>query len=183
MTTETEFDPDAQQPLDPESDDGLATWNVWDAALRAGADAVDAAATRLTGGADELDAARRAGLHYRDVRHRLEGVEDVFGPTPAVETASNAVAEGAAQVERADDPVLCRADGQLDETGGSGRGGRVVRGVGAVLGAVRVTAEPAPARDALLGEHCGQGAHRRALRLRQQRVGAVAAGGCRRCPA
>jgi DNA-binding LacI/PurR family transcriptional regulator len=30
------------------------------------------------------------------VRHRLEGVEDVFGPVPAFETASNAVAEGAA---------------------------------------------------------------------------------------
>ena len=24
--------------LDPETDDGLVTWNVWDAALRAGAD-------------------------------------------------------------------------------------------------------------------------------------------------
>ena len=39
--------------------------------------------------------ARRARAHYRDVRHRIEGVEDVFGPVPVVETASNAVAEGA----------------------------------------------------------------------------------------
>ena len=38
---------------------------------------------------------RRARAHYRDVRHRMLGVEDVFGPVPVVETASNAVAEGA----------------------------------------------------------------------------------------
>ena len=41
-----------------------------------------------------VDAARRARTHYRDVRHRIEGVEDVFGPVPIYETASNAVAEG-----------------------------------------------------------------------------------------
>jgi DNA-binding LacI/PurR family transcriptional regulator len=33
-------------------------------------------------------------VHHRDVRHRINGVEDVFGPVPVVETASNAVAEG-----------------------------------------------------------------------------------------
>jgi DNA-binding LacI/PurR family transcriptional regulator len=33
-------------------------------------------------------------VHYRDVRHRINGVEDVFGPVPVVETASNSVAEG-----------------------------------------------------------------------------------------
>ncbi len=49
---------------------------------------------RLDGTRGMLDAARRARAHYRDVRHRLEGVEDVFGPAPAFETASNAVAEG-----------------------------------------------------------------------------------------
>lgn len=41
-----------------------------------------------------VDAARRAAAHYRDVRHRIAGVEDVFGPVPVIETASNAVAEG-----------------------------------------------------------------------------------------
>ena len=41
-----------------------------------------------------MDAARRARVHYRDVRHRIAGVEDVFGPVRVVETASNAVAEG-----------------------------------------------------------------------------------------
>ena len=50
---------------------------------------------RLDGTRGPLDAARRARAHYRDVRHRLQGVEDVFGPTPAFETASNAVDEGA----------------------------------------------------------------------------------------
>jgi DNA-binding LacI/PurR family transcriptional regulator len=49
---------------------------------------------RLDGTRGPLDAARRARAHYRDVRHRLLGVEDVFGPTPAFETASNAVDEG-----------------------------------------------------------------------------------------
>ncbi|WP_433287943.1 LacI family DNA-binding transcriptional regulator [Pseudonocardia sp. CA-142604] len=51
---------------------------------------------RLDGRCGPVDAARRARAHYRDVRHRLEGVEDVFGPVPAFETASNAVDEGAA---------------------------------------------------------------------------------------
>jgi DNA-binding LacI/PurR family transcriptional regulator len=51
---------------------------------------------RLDGRCGHVDAARRARAHYRDVRHRLEGVEDVFGPVPAFETASNAVDEGAA---------------------------------------------------------------------------------------
>jgi DNA-binding LacI/PurR family transcriptional regulator len=41
-----------------------------------------------------VDAARRARTHYRDVRHRILGVEDVFGPVPVIETASNAVDEG-----------------------------------------------------------------------------------------
>ena len=50
---------------------------------------------RLDGRRGPIDAARRTRAHYRDVRHRLEGVEDVFGPVPAVEAASNAVAEGA----------------------------------------------------------------------------------------
>ena len=49
---------------------------------------------RLDGTRGPLDAARRSRAHYRDVRHRLEGVEDVFGPVPAFETASNAVDEG-----------------------------------------------------------------------------------------
>jgi DNA-binding LacI/PurR family transcriptional regulator len=51
---------------------------------------------RLDGTHGPVDAARRARAHYRDVRHRIEGVEDVFGPVPIYETASNAVAEGAA---------------------------------------------------------------------------------------
>jgi DNA-binding LacI/PurR family transcriptional regulator len=51
---------------------------------------------RLDGRRGRIDGARRARAHYRDVRHRLEGVEDVFGPVPAVETASNAVDEGTA---------------------------------------------------------------------------------------
>jgi DNA-binding LacI/PurR family transcriptional regulator len=49
---------------------------------------------RLDGTRGPLDTARRSRVHYRDVRHRLEGVEDVFGPVPAFETASNAVNEG-----------------------------------------------------------------------------------------
>jgi DNA-binding LacI/PurR family transcriptional regulator len=49
---------------------------------------------RLDGRRGPVDAARRARIHYRDVRHRIAGVEDVFGPVPTLETASNAVAEG-----------------------------------------------------------------------------------------
>ncbi len=49
---------------------------------------------RLDGTRGEVGAARRARAHYRDVRHRIAGVEDVFGPVPIMETASNAVAEG-----------------------------------------------------------------------------------------
>ncbi len=51
---------------------------------------------RLDGTRGLVDPARRARTHYRDVRHRLEGVEDVFGAVPAFETASNVVDEGAA---------------------------------------------------------------------------------------
>lgn len=50
---------------------------------------------RLDGTRGVVGPQRRARAHYRDVRHRIEGVEDVFGPVPVVETASNAVAEGA----------------------------------------------------------------------------------------
>jgi len=50
---------------------------------------------RLDGTRGVVGPERRARAHYRDVRHRIEGVEDVFGPVPVVETASNAVAEGA----------------------------------------------------------------------------------------
>lgn len=50
---------------------------------------------RLDGTRGPLDRARRARTHYRNVRHRLEGVEDVFGAVPVFETASNAVDEGA----------------------------------------------------------------------------------------
>ena len=49
---------------------------------------------RLDGTRGEVGTARRALAHYRDVRHRITGVEDVFGPVPVMETASNAVAEG-----------------------------------------------------------------------------------------
>jgi DNA-binding LacI/PurR family transcriptional regulator len=49
---------------------------------------------RLDGTRGPVDAARRAGVHFRDVRHRIAGVEDVFGPVPVLETASNAVDEG-----------------------------------------------------------------------------------------
>jgi DNA-binding LacI/PurR family transcriptional regulator len=51
---------------------------------------------RLDGTSGLVDAARRTRNHYLDVRHRIEGVEDVFGPSPVFETPSNAVAEGAA---------------------------------------------------------------------------------------
>jgi DNA-binding LacI/PurR family transcriptional regulator len=51
---------------------------------------------RLDGTRGPVGTARRARAHYRDVRHRMEGVEDVFGAVPVFETASNAVAEGAA---------------------------------------------------------------------------------------
>ncbi len=49
---------------------------------------------RLDGSRGPVDEARRALVHYRDVRHRMEGVFDVFGHVPVVETASNAVDEG-----------------------------------------------------------------------------------------
>ena len=49
---------------------------------------------RLDGTRGPVGPQRRAQAHYRDVRHRIEGVEDVFGPVPIVETAGNAVAEG-----------------------------------------------------------------------------------------
>ena len=51
---------------------------------------------RLDGTRGPVSPARRARTHYRDVRQRLLAVEDVFGPVPVLETASNAVAEGAA---------------------------------------------------------------------------------------
>jgi DNA-binding LacI/PurR family transcriptional regulator len=51
---------------------------------------------RLDGTRGPITPQRRAQAHYRDVRHRIEGVEDVFGPVPAYETPSNAVDEGAA---------------------------------------------------------------------------------------
>ena len=51
---------------------------------------------RLDGTRGPVGPARRARAHYRDVQHRIEGVEDVFGPVPIYETASNAVDEGAA---------------------------------------------------------------------------------------
>lgn len=50
---------------------------------------------RLDGRRGPVDAARRARAHYRDVRHRMQGVEGVFGAVPVFETASNAVDEGA----------------------------------------------------------------------------------------
>ncbi|HXV94047.1 MAG TPA: LacI family DNA-binding transcriptional regulator, partial [Pseudonocardia sp.] len=58
--------------------------------------AIVAMPLRLDGTSGPVSAARRARTHYRDTRHRLEGVEDVFGPVPAYETASNAVDEGVA---------------------------------------------------------------------------------------
>jgi DNA-binding LacI/PurR family transcriptional regulator len=51
---------------------------------------------RLDGTRGPVSPERRALAHYRDVRHRMEGVEDVFGPVPVFETSSNAVDEGAA---------------------------------------------------------------------------------------
>ena len=56
--------------------------------------AVVAMPLRLDGTRGPVDQARRARTHYRDVRQRLLAVEDVFGPVPILETASNAVAEG-----------------------------------------------------------------------------------------
>jgi DNA-binding LacI/PurR family transcriptional regulator len=49
---------------------------------------------RLDGTRGPVGPARRAVAHYRDVRQRLLAVEDVFGPVPVFETASNAVDEG-----------------------------------------------------------------------------------------
>lgn len=49
---------------------------------------------RLDGTRGPVGASRRSRAHYRDVRHRIEGVEDVFGAVPVFETASNAVDEG-----------------------------------------------------------------------------------------
>jgi DNA-binding LacI/PurR family transcriptional regulator len=49
---------------------------------------------RLDGTRGWLNDERRTQGHYRDVRSRLAGVTDVFGPVPAYETASNAVDEG-----------------------------------------------------------------------------------------
>lgn len=57
---------------------------------------------RLDGTSGPITEARRAVGHYRDVRNRMNGVFDVFGPVPAYETASNAVDEG----ERAGRAVL-----------------------------------------------------------------------------
>jgi DNA-binding LacI/PurR family transcriptional regulator len=51
---------------------------------------------RLDGTSGPVSRARRGRAHYRDVRRRLEGVEEVFGPVPAFETASNSVADGVA---------------------------------------------------------------------------------------
>lgn len=51
---------------------------------------------RLDGTHGPVNAGRRARAIYRDVRHRLEGIEDVFGAIPAYETASNVVPEGTA---------------------------------------------------------------------------------------
>jgi DNA-binding LacI/PurR family transcriptional regulator len=51
---------------------------------------------RLDGTRGPVDPARRALVHYRDVRRRMLALEDVFGPVPSLETASNAVDEGAA---------------------------------------------------------------------------------------
>ncbi|MGY1710881.1 substrate-binding domain-containing protein [Geodermatophilus sp. SYSU D00758] len=56
--------------------------------------AVVAMPLRLDGTRGPVDAARRSLVHYRDVRERLLGVEQVLGPVPAVETAANAVEEG-----------------------------------------------------------------------------------------
>jgi DNA-binding LacI/PurR family transcriptional regulator len=50
---------------------------------------------RLDGTRGLVDAAREAAGMYRVVRKRLAGLTDVFGPVPAMETASNVVDEGA----------------------------------------------------------------------------------------
>jgi DNA-binding LacI/PurR family transcriptional regulator len=50
---------------------------------------------RLDGTRGPLTPARRAGAQYANVRGRLDGVLEVFGPVPAYETASNSVDEGA----------------------------------------------------------------------------------------
>jgi DNA-binding LacI/PurR family transcriptional regulator len=49
---------------------------------------------RLDGTRGFVDDARRGRVLYRDARHRIEGVEAVFGRVPVFETSSNAVAEG-----------------------------------------------------------------------------------------
>jgi len=51
---------------------------------------------RLDGTRGPIGPGRRALVHYRDVRRRMLALEDVFGPVPSLETASNAVDEGAA---------------------------------------------------------------------------------------
>lgn len=56
--------------------------------------AVVALPLRLDDTRGRVDAARRARAHYRDVRERLLGVEEVYGPVPVVEAAANAVEEG-----------------------------------------------------------------------------------------
>lgn len=56
--------------------------------------AVVAMPLRLDGTRGWITPDRRAATHYRDVRSRLDGVADVFGPAPAYETASNVVDEG-----------------------------------------------------------------------------------------
>ncbi|SFP91506.1 transcriptional regulator, LacI family [Geodermatophilus dictyosporus] len=56
--------------------------------------AVVAMPLRLDGTRGPVTADRRARAHYRDVRERLLGVEEVLGPVPAVEGASNSVEEG-----------------------------------------------------------------------------------------
>ncbi|HEY0814980.1 MAG TPA: LacI family DNA-binding transcriptional regulator [Pseudonocardia sp.] len=87
---------------------------------------------RLDGTRGEVGAARRAMAHYRDVRHRIEGVEDVFGAVPTMETAGNAVAEGElagralldVPAERRPTAVLAQSDilaaGVLSAAGGLG---------------------------------------------------------------
>ena len=56
--------------------------------------AVVALPLRLDGTRGPLDADRAAGHAYAQVRHRLDGARDVFGPLPVLETAGNAVEEG-----------------------------------------------------------------------------------------
>lgn len=57
--------------------------------------AIVAMPLRLDGTAGPVSDARRGRAHYRDVRRRMRGVEEVFGVVPAYETASNAVVDGA----------------------------------------------------------------------------------------